>query len=189
MTRRAFVVLALAAGASWGHSPYRQWQVYRQRHLVVVTSREDPEAFSLAESVAAFLAARLPDSRATAARARDALEVVRLLASRQLEVALLGVQELRQARSGGGGFAAEDIQLLRGLATVGSYVLVCREDFPDERAYRLAEVLASGTGSLGVGAAAAGGLEARLAVDPGPSAPLPIHPGARDYYRSRPAVR
>ena len=44
MLRRKFVQACLIATAwlvAGGHTPYRQWQVYRRRHLLIGTSKAD----------------------------------------------------------------------------------------------------------------------------------------------------
>ena len=43
--RRAFLRQGLLAGVwlwSSGHTPYNQWNVYRQKHLLILTSKADP---------------------------------------------------------------------------------------------------------------------------------------------------
>ena len=91
--RRRPVLRALGAGAAvlllGGHSPYRQWEVFRKARLVLLVSAADALAVRLAQSLVGLYAQRLPESRATVARARDTNDLVRLVASKQLEVALL----------------------------------------------------------------------------------------------------
>ena len=144
MDRRTFVrVLGLAAAACGvlGHSPYRQWQVYRQSRLIIVSSAADPAAYPLGEKVAAVLLQHWPDSRALASRASDAREVVKLLGSQQLELGILSAPEARDAAEGRGRFAAEGAVPLRALAVLGPHLLVCREDFPADRTEAVAGVL------------------------------------------------
>lgn len=52
--RRAFLARGMRAAGALGlwvllaaHTPYRQWTVYRQRHLLIVASKTDPEGFRL----------------------------------------------------------------------------------------------------------------------------------------------
>lgn len=142
--RRTFLrVLGLAGAACGvlGHSPYRQWQVYRQSRLIIVSSAADPAAYPLGEKVAALLLQHWSESRALASRASDAREVVKLLASQQLELAILAGPEARDAAEGRGRFAAEGAVALRALTVLGPHLLVCREDFPAERAEAVAGVL------------------------------------------------
>jgi hypothetical protein len=207
MDRRRFVSLTAAAGAAlvlMGHSPYRQWQVYRQQRLIIVTSAERPEASAIGEALAALLATHLPDSRAMSARARDSVEIVKLLASGQLHLALLTPTEARQAFEGGGRFAEDGAVALRALASLGSHLFVCRADFPDARAYDLARTLGehgrglgfrgapdgSGRGLERTAVAAAPGGRAEPAVTApgghGDPMPIPMHPGALEYYQGSP---
>ena len=103
MDRRTFVRLlglAGAAGGVMGHSPYRQWQVYRKSRLIIVTSAADPASHPLGETVATLLVRHLPETRALATRAGDSLEIVKLLASNQLDLAILPAPDARDARLG-----------------------------------------------------------------------------------------
>jgi hypothetical protein len=143
--RRTFVrllALSLAACGVLGHSPYRQWQAYRKSRLIIVTSAADAGSHQLGEAIAALLARELPDSRALAARASDAREIVKLLASDQLEVAVLTADEARDAEAGRGPVAVDSALPLRTLAVLGGYVLVARADFPDAKAEPIARTLA-----------------------------------------------
>jgi hypothetical protein len=148
--RRAFLTLAGVAGVAvgaMGHSPYRQWQAYRKSRLIIVTSAADPASYPLGEAVAAALARHMPESRAMAARAADAVEIVKLLGSVQLDVAVLAAAEARAASEGTGRFAAEGAMPLRALAVLGGHLLVCRPDFPTATAQAIAGVLAEHGGA------------------------------------------
>ncbi|MGH7324427.1 MAG: hypothetical protein ACREJ9_07250 [Candidatus Rokuibacteriota bacterium] len=182
MTRRELLeraAVVVAAAVSLGHTPYRQWQVYRQSRLIIVTGAEDEQAFAVAEALAALLARHLPDSRATVARARDTVEAVNLVASRQLDVLLIAAREARGAAAGQGRFANTGPVPLRTLALVGDWALVCRDDFPVERAYRVARALSERRAELPRPASAT------PATTPA-AAPVPLHPGALDYHQASP---
>jgi hypothetical protein len=145
MHRRALLRTAgvlLAAGGVMGHSPYRQWQAYRKSRLIIVTSAADPASYPLGEAIATLLGRHVPETRALAARTGDALEIVKLLGSRQLDLALLTAEDARAAYEGGGRFASEGAVPLRALAVLGSYLLVCRDDFPAAQAQVLTRTLA-----------------------------------------------
>lgn len=146
MDRRTFVRLLglpVAACGVLGHSPYRQWQAYRKSRLIIVTSAADAASHRLGEEIAALLARELPDSRALAARAADGREIVKLLASDQLEIGILTVDEARDAEGGRGRFATDGALPLRTLVVVGGHVLVARADFPDAKAAPIARALAT----------------------------------------------
>ena len=156
MERRRFLRLAglvATAGGVMGHSPYRQWQVYRKSRLIIVTSAAEPASYPLGDAIATLLARHLPDSRALAGRAGDSLEIVKLLSSNQLDLAILTAQDARDAHDGLGRFAAEGALPLRALAVFGPHLLVCRDDFPAATAQAIASTLAEHW--RGAGAAAA----------------------------------
>lgn len=148
-----------------GHSPYRQWAVYRQSHLVVVADDSAPGALAASDAVARVLAAQVPHSRAVAAAARSAAEVVRLLRSRQLPLGLLLADDAADALLARGPFARQPPLPIRGLAAVGPYLLVALDDFPAAKAGEIARALLEhapqGAPLIGPGAA-----------------PVPVHPGA-----------
>jgi hypothetical protein len=167
MSRRQFLTLALCA-TGWalltGHSPYRQWVAYRQTHLLLFTTRDDPGGDELGERLAARLRETLPDSRAQVARAPHIDRVASLLASGQADTAV-PTQELAVALLlGAAPFAEYGPVPLRALGRGERYVLVCRDDFKPRHAFLVAEALCQG--------------EAPLLSLPDPSSALPAHPGA-----------
>ena len=181
MTRRSVLEtlgVAVAGALSLGHTPYRQWLVYRQSRVILLTSAEDEPAFALAEAIAALLVEHWPESRATVARARETVDVMKLLASRQLDTALLRVGDAADASVGRGRFADVGPVTLTAIAVVGTHVLVCRDDVPAARAHVLARTLAEKGAALPVPVAAVAA-----------AAPVPLHPGARDYHEGRPSPR
>lgn len=145
--------------------------------MLLVSASEQPSVL-LGRTLAALYAERLPESRATMARARDNNDVVRLMASKQLDVALLREGEAYAALAGEGRYAQGGGIALRALAVLGEYVFVCRDDLPKASAYMLTEALAEGWRDLDpalVGAA--------KSPRPGGTLPIPLHPGALQYYR------
>ncbi len=155
-----------------GHSPYKQWYVYRAKHVVVVTDRSRPGAFATATSVAAALAAHWPQSRAVATAARTSKDVVSLLYSGQLDIAVLGPAVTREAFEGRGRFAEQGRIPLRAIAVLGDEMVVVMESYAAEKARIIAEAVAE---SGGANPAAAGAL---------PASPIPFHAGALEYYAS-----
>jgi hypothetical protein len=106
-----------------------------------VTSAAEPASYPLGDAIATLLAQQLPDSRALAGRAGDSLEVVKLLSSQQLDLAILTAEDARDAHEGRGRFATEGPLALRALAVLGSHLLVCRDDFPAATAQAIASTL------------------------------------------------
>jgi TRAP-type uncharacterized transport system substrate-binding protein len=180
MDRRGVLRLAAASGL-WltltGHSPYRQWDVYRKVRLVVVVNAQESASVQLGQAIAGLLAKHLPDTRAMLARARDINDVVRLLASKQLDTALMREEDASEAFGGAGRFADNGKVPLRALAQFGPYVFVCRDDLPRANAYQLAETIAEQWRTIEDGLVVG-------AASPKPlsSVRIPIHVGALEYY-------
>lgn len=181
MTRRLCLRALGAGAAAWllsGHSPYRQWDTFRKARLVLLVSASDEGAVRLAQALAALFATRLPKSRATYARARDSNDLVRLLASKQLDVALLREGDAHAALTAAEPFADNGGVGLRTLGAFGEHLFVCLADVPDASAYMLAEALTEHWRDIDPALVPG-------ASSPKPSASLrvPLHPGAIEFYR------
>ena len=113
MNRRGFCILSLAAGALLltGHTPYRQWYVYRKKRLIIVASEVDETSLRLGEMIAHTLATHLPESKAMMATTASSLDIVKLLKSEQLDVAVLPSDEAYQALRGTGRFSGWGVPL------------------------------------------------------------------------------
>jgi TRAP-type uncharacterized transport system substrate-binding protein len=170
----ALVVVGMAGVLLSGHSPYRQWYAYRAKHLVVVTDESRPGAIDVATAIAAAIAARWPETRSVAAAARSPAEVVKLLASGQLQVGLVPAGDALEATEGRGLFATVGKVPLRAIARIEGDLLVVLESCADEQASAIAQALAESR---------AGGPLAHKALLRG-SAPIPFHPGALGFYGS-----
>ena len=181
MNRRGWLRAAAAAGlwlALTGHSPYRQFEVHRKMRLVLLASAADPQSVQLCSALAKIYLQRLPESRAMMARARDGNDLVRLLASRQLEIAVMRATDAHAALAGLAPYADNGRVALRALAELGEHLFVCREELPNGSAYMLIEALAEGWSGLDPALV-------RKASSPRPAATpaIPLHPGAAEYYR------
>ena len=173
MLRRKFLqagVVATAWLATGGHTPYRQWQVYRRRHLLIGTSRADAPTYPLGQQIAALLATHLPESSARVTRGPDPWRLASLLTTGQLELALLSAADVAALRDGRAPFEAFGPTALNALFAFGDHLLVCRPDFPAHHAYQVVRTLAENV-ALIAGA---------RSLDAGAS-PVAIHAGARAY--------
>jgi TRAP-type uncharacterized transport system substrate-binding protein len=182
VSRRLFLKLA-GIGAAWAalsaHAPYRQWYRYRKERLFIVTTAAEEQSLALGEAIAEVLAQRLPDSKAMATRTQDAVGMIKLLSSQQLDVGLLLEQDAAQALRGEGKFRREGATNLGTLAGFAPFVLVCRDDYSKRQAYRIAKALGEARARIRVP-----GLES-AAFHPQASV-LPIHPGASAFYTGGP---
>jgi hypothetical protein len=144
MHRRSFLALggAVAAGLLLtGHSPYRQWLVYRQTHLIILTSRDDPGGDEFGEKAAKVLRTALPDSHARVARGPRTERIASLLSTRQADVAILSRTNAMAMYRGAQPFEQFGAIALRVIVEGNDHQLVCRDDFLLPHAYLVAEAL------------------------------------------------
>jgi len=178
--RRAFLRQALLAGVwlwSSGHTPYNQWNVYRQKHLLILTSKADPEGFVLGKKIAETLVERLPSSGARVTRAPDLARVASLIGTKQLDIAVLRRGDARAMGDGAPPFESFGGMPLRVVAYFGDHVLVSRDDFPAIHAYRVAAALAD---------AGDDGLATPITAVAQDAPDLPVHDGAAAFLRGAP---
>lgn len=178
MPRRAILQVGLSATAWFaasGHTPYRQWQVYRRKHLLIGTSKADAPTYPLGQKIAELLTTYLPESSARVTRGPDPWRLASLLTTGQLEVALLSQADVAALRDGFAPFEAFGPTELNVLFAFEGYLLVCRPDFPAHHAYQVVQAL-SEHAELIAGA--------RL-IDAAAS-PVAIHAGARAYAMGEP---
>ncbi len=163
-TRRA-VCAGLAAGlcatAAQPHALYNQWVVYRKKHLLIGSHREDGVTYDLAREVVRVLHHFLPEAKARPARAPHAERLASLLGTGQMDIAILSAEDVRAMQDGAGRFAPYGRIPLTLLMDLGDRVLVAVETFPANHAWLVAEALSQMGWGLGV-----------------PASDVPRHPGA-----------
>jgi TRAP-type uncharacterized transport system substrate-binding protein len=178
MRRRALIRAGIALGA-WllgsAHTPYRQWQVYRKRHLVIGTSRADAPSYPLGKRIAFVLLEHLPESSARVTRGPDPWRLASLLTTSQLDVVLLSADDAASLQDGRPPFEAFGPTEMRALARLGAHLLVTRPDFPDRHAYLIAMTLLQHGDALESAVRTASGDDA-----------VPAHPGALAYAAGAP---
>jgi hypothetical protein len=178
MRRRRLLQAGLIATAWFttaAHAPYRQWQVYRRKHLLIGTSSADTATYPLGQKIAEVLATYLPESSARVTRGPDPWRLASLLTTAQLEVALLSHADAAALRHGVAPFEAFGPTELNALFAFGNYLLVCRPDFPPHHAYQVVQTLSEN----------AAGIAGAMSVDATVS-PVAIHAGARAYALGEP---
>ena len=180
MLRRTFVRAAIGlvgacAGAgipALAHTPYRQWVVYRRKHLLIGCHRQDPQTYALARRMVAILEERLPAARARVARAPTPGRLASLLGTDQLDVALLGHADAKAMAAGRDRFAPYGEIALLTIFLHPKYALVGRADIPARHAWLIAHALHESDVDL------------PLPVDASP--PLAWHEGARGFLAGQP---
>ncbi len=148
------------------HTPYRQWDVYRMKHLLIGTSREDTPSYPLGKRLAALLAEAAPETSARVTRARSLERLGSLLSTEQLQVLLISEPYLRDLALGQGAFAAFGPIPVARIFRFGTLLLVVRADFPAAHAWVVTRALMDAAGELG-------GTPPDIA-----DGPAPVHPGA-----------
>ncbi len=118
-----------------GHTPYRQWDVFRKRYLLILTSRSDAEGDAIGDAWVALLRERLPLSRAMVSRARDMLRVASLLRTDQAKLAVLSHADARAMSAGEPPHEEYGPMPLQLMIDNGTHVLVVRGDFPLHHGY------------------------------------------------------
>jgi hypothetical protein len=180
MHRRQLLTLAAASAGALlltGHSPYRQWMVYRETHLVIITSRDDPGSDDLGEKFAAIMRAALPDSKAAVARGPRVQRIASLIASRQADVGVVSRANALAMYRGQAPFEEYGPIPLRVLVQDARYQLVCRDDFLPQHGFLVAEALLENGQDLGLS------IPGRDAVEAGQ---IPPHVGALAFAEGQP---
>ena len=170
--RRALLAAALSGAALLvpgrailAHTPYRQWTIYRRRHLMIGASREDAASYPKAKAIQAFLETHLPEASARVARARTRRRLADLLETDQIRIVLLSVGDA--AALGRGEPPFRGAVELRTLWRFGEHVMVVRPSFPPSHAWMLARAF-SEHGSVLAGSS------------PAPAhGTIPLHEGVR----------
>jgi hypothetical protein len=180
VNRRQFLSLA-AGSAGWvllsGHSPYRQWVVYRETHLIILTSRDDPGADDLGEKLAAIVRAALPASKAAVGRGPHVQRIASLISTGQAAVGVVSRPNALAMYRGKGPFRQYGAIALRVLVQNDAYRMVCRDDFLPQHGFLLAEALMENARNLGLS------VPGRDAVD---TDDIPPHVGALAFAEGRP---
>ena len=177
--RRALLAAALAGAALLvpgrallAHTPYRQWKVYRQRHLMIGASREDAASYPKAKEIQAFLETYLPEASARVARARTRRRLADLLETDQIRIVLLSIEDAVALGRGRPPFrSAVEV---RTLWRFGEHLMVVRPSFPPAHAWILARTFTERGAALAESSSATAHVEialhegVRIALDGGP---------------------
>ncbi len=140
--------LATGAFALGGHTPFKQWVVYRKKHLLISCHRADPRTYDLAREVVAVLEEHLPAAQARPARAPTAGRLASLIGTDQMDVAILSAKDTAAMRAGTGPFAPYGPIPLHILTPVQDRLLIAHARFPARHAWQVTDAL-SGSDLIG----------------------------------------
>lgn len=159
----------LPAHTAFAHTPYAQWDIFRKRHLQILTSHADLAGDDLGEVWVEILRDKLPLSRAMVSRARDLQRVAALLKTNQSKLAVLSYSHAQQMFKGAAEFEEYLPIPLEVLLDDGKYLLVTRSDLPLHHGFLIATTLMGEAGKLHL-------------LDPGKDRfGMSVHAGARAY--------
>jgi len=161
-----FAAVLTFASNLQAHTPYGQWDSFRDRHLQVLTSRSDLDGDAVADQWVAVLVEHLPKSRAVVSRARDFIRVASLLKTDQAKIAVLSYKQAQSMFSGTEPFESYGPMPLEVLLDNGSYLLVARQDLPKDHGFLLVATLLENANEL------------NLSVPLQGVYGIPLHPGA-----------
>lgn len=171
MERRAFLaalVAALAPELATAHSPWGQYAVYRQKHLLVLSARDDAESYPFSKLLVAAINRGAPEASARPARAKDLRRAYDLLRSDQFQFALLSAENIDAMRHGLGAFSGQPTVDLKTLFRFDMLEFVVRADFPEHLAAIVTDAILSNLDDLPGAAQPREMLEQNM-----------LHPGAR----------
>jgi hypothetical protein len=165
----AGVLPALAPSITRAHTPYAQWDIFRQRHLQILTSHADLAGDDIGDIWVALLREKLPLSRAMVSRAHDMPRVAALLKTNQSKLAVLSYMHARLMFTGAPPFEDYAPMPLEVLVDDGKYLLVTRADLPLHHGFLITATLMSEAAKLNL-------------IDPGKGRfGMPLHAGARAF--------
>lgn len=127
--------------AAEAHTLYKQWLVYRQKHLLIGCHRKDLSTWRVAQDLVNALEHMLPEASARPARAPHPGRLASLMKTRQLELAVLPVSEATAILKGADEFAAYGPVPLTRVAELPAHLLVGHEDFSAHHAWLVASAL------------------------------------------------
>ncbi|MEL6482374.1 MAG: hypothetical protein AAFQ75_13060 [Pseudomonadota bacterium] len=171
-TRRRFLAAALwaVAGNAVAHTPYGQWVVYRQKHLLIGAHRGDSRTYEQAKAVVAALEVELPAAAARVARGPHPQRIASLMGTGQLNVAVLPEAEAAAMVEGSAPFENYRPTPLTRLAALNDgYTLFAAEGLPPDHGWLIVQALD----------------HSGMARAPRTDAII-LHPGAAAYWRGDP---
>lgn len=133
--KRRLFLFSTAAIALWAnpliaHSPWGQYQVYRQKHLLILSSRDDDISYPFSKELVSCLDQVLPIAKARPARAINLARAFDLLRTDQFQFALFNRTNIDKMRTASDDFSGKRPVELSTMIGFGDMQFVVRKDFP-----------------------------------------------------------
>jgi hypothetical protein len=151
MLRRTFLIALpafLAPGIALAHSPWGQYVVYRQKHLLVLSTRDDAASYPYSKRLVEVINKGAPEASARPARAINLDRAYNLLRSDQFQFALLSAANVEAMRTAAGQFSGKPSVDLRTVYKFDDLEFVVRADFPDNLVSIVTDAVLSNIGAL-----------------------------------------
>ena len=123
-----------------GHSPWGQYNAYRQQHLLIMSTREDAPTYPFSKELVEVINQKLPEASARPARARTFRRVQSLLSTGQIPLLLLSKTNARALVQGIGPFKKFGKTKSFVIYNFGDLVLLAEPNFPNRYAWQLTKV-------------------------------------------------
>jgi len=126
------ILLALCPVLALAHSPWGQYQVYRQKHLLVLSTRDDLQSYPYSKKLVEALNKSVPESKARPARAINLERAYNLLRTNQFQFALLSKTNVEMMRNASDQFQGKNKVDLKTIYEFGDLEFVVQPDFPED---------------------------------------------------------
>lgn len=137
----AILLAALQPLSAHAHTPYKQWAVYRQKHLLIGCHKDAPATYDLSKQIVSLLESELPAASARVARAPAASRLASLLATDQLNLAVLAPDIAQAMAAGDDKFAAYGRIELTTLLAMDEFLLVGHTRLKDHHCWQITKAL------------------------------------------------
>ena len=114
------------------HSPWGQYAVYRQKHLLVLSTRDDAESYGYSKLLVDAINESAPEASARPARAINLERAYNLLRTDQFQFALLSTTNIELMRLATGAFAGRPSVDLKTIYKFDHLEFAVVADFPGE---------------------------------------------------------
>ena len=151
MLRRSFLFLLpalLVPQAARAHSPWGQYAVYRQKHLLVLSTRDDPASYGYSKLLVTAINKSAPEASARPARAVNLERAYNLLRTDQFQFALLSKANIRAMRTATGKFSDKRPVDLRTVYRFDDLEFVVLANFPTRLVSVVTEAVLSNISAL-----------------------------------------
>ena len=124
---------------AYAHAPWGQYQVYRQKHLLIMSTIVDEPTYPYSKKLVEALNQVIPEALARPARAKNFERVHSLFKTKQLHLVLLSKSNAKALLEGSGPFSDFGAVNVRTLYAFGDMLLLVQPDFPDSHVWLLAD--------------------------------------------------